>query len=216
MRVIRFLFYPLLIALIACVGYIILLSTGTEDWQQEYDTLKANTVKEMESKDIIIEQHEAEIVGLNVEIEESKAEVEEIKSRIVVQDKNLEGLEATERELAEKDETLEVVKQQRDNYKQQVAIWKNKFNLSQDIIKKKDEMIFSLNGKYDAQFGTTLQWKGKHEDLGELLVGSEMLAKKRGDRIKVLEVKAKLSGGIVKAGVAAIIIYGAMKLIFKK
>lgn len=208
------LFFGTLFFAIACIACIIFLSTGN-DWQQEYDALKAKTVKDMEFKNMLIEQGKVEIKDLNVEIEKGKVIIEDKESKIIVQNKNLEGLEATEHELAQKEETLEVVKLQRDNYKQQVAIWKNKFNLSQDMNKQKDEMIFSLNKKYDAQFEITLQWESKYENLGNLLINGEKVMGKQAVRIKVLEAKSSIFK-LVKIGVVAGVIYGVASIFFRK
>lgn len=210
----RGLFFIAFFVALASITYIIFLSTG-KDWQQDYDVLKAKTVKEMEFKNMLIEQHKVEIKDLNVEIEKNNVVIEDKESKIVVQNKNLEGLKATEYDLAQKEETLEVVKQQRDNYKQQVAIWKNKFNLSQDMNKEKDEMIFSLNKKYDAQLEITLQWEMKYVSLNTVLAMGEDTMKKQAVRIRVLEAKSSIFK-LVKIGVVAGVIYGVASIIFKK
>ncbi len=80
--------------------------------------------------------------------------------------------------------TLTDCPSQRENLTKQVAEWKDKFSLSEGIIKDKDGIIFSLTGKHDAQIKIT-------EAVRVQLTDCIKLQTLYDDRISVLEKALK-------------------------
>jgi len=97
-----------------------------------------------------------------------------------------------------------------DNLKEQVTAWKDKFAIINTVVKDKDEIIFNLQGKYEAQVRISTYYEALWEN-------TRVLMEKQKVRIKVLEGKQRnLQFGstvktIVIGGFIGYVGYGVIK-----
>ena len=123
-----------------------------------------------------IEAHKADIAARDEVIDEAGRTIIDAEGKIEDKDKKILRLEEAFTQLGENKDAKII------NLQAQVSIWKEKFTLAQEIIAKKDTIIFSLTAKYDAQVKISTEWEASYYRQVEL----HQIAL---DRISVMEKK---------------------------
>lgn len=178
------------------------ISKKSAELKGQYEALKGEYSKYKEETEVQITALNTEIKNRDALIEELHQDIDDIYHEIGVKDETITELEAEYNDLFP-----EVAKI--DNLQKQIALWKEKFTLAEEIIARKDKIIFNLNEKYNAQFTITENYKELYQNELRLRTVLEK-------RVKALnkEIRRKTFGGTLKTGliVAAgtIIIYGVV------
>jgi len=145
-----------------------------------------------------ITERNEEIINVTADIIAKEEEIQEL--HIVTQNLEKTLLFATQ---ISKDDII-------DNLKEQVTAWKDKFAIINTVVKDKDEIIFNLQGKYEAQVRISTYYEALWEN-------TRVLMEKQKVRIKVLEGKqgnlqfVSTVKNIVIGGLVAYIGYGVIK-----
>jgi len=146
-----------------------------------------------------IEAHKADIAARDEVIDEAGRTIIDAEGKIEDKDKKILRLEEAFTQLGENKDAKII------NLQAQVSIWKEKFTLAQEIIAKKDTIIFSLTAKYDAQVQITAEWEASYYRQVEL----HQIAL---DRISVMEKEwrgiqfgSKLKTYLIAAAGAALV-----------
>ena len=155
--------------------------------------IKEETIREQQEK---IGTLDATIVVLNTTIAKKEENIGQLGGTIV-------NLEEEFSNLTDKDEKIA-------NLVSQVTIWKEKFTLSQGIIKDKDSVIFSLNGKYDAQVKISFSYKDMYESVQDVLVIRDKQVKELEKINRRLKLASGLKTGIVVT-MAGVVLYSLLK-----
>ncbi len=170
----------------------------------EFNAYKQVAAKNVEAAKKTISEQTKVIGDMTKKIVSANAEIFKKNEQIVSANKTVANLEAQYADL--KTDAERVV-----NLSAQVNIWKDKFSLSEGIIKDKDGIIFSLTEKYDAQVKITGAVQVQLTDCLKLRVLYD-------DRISVLERALKKARFVSKlkswGGVA--LAAGMVYLIVKK
>ena len=195
----------LLLLVVALVGYISyknntkkanILLGRYEALTEEYGIQGDNSKAQMSRLRNIIAQKDEEIRNITAHIVEKEVEI----STLHAETDKLESAYAT---LKDKDAKVY-------NLETQVTKWKHKFTLAEGIIQDKDDVIFSLNAKYEAQVKISLEWKG----LYDREVTLHTLCKQRLDladkRIGGLRFGGTIKNGLV-IGLVGVVVYGLFR-----
>lgn len=155
--------------------------------------IKEEIIKEQRE---IIEKQDSLIAKANKKVE--------IKNNLISSLGNeVADLEDEFSNLTDKDEKIA-------NLVSQVSIWKEKFTLSQSIIKDKDDVIFSLNEKYEAQVIISISYKDMYESVQGLVDIRTNQVKELENINRRLKLTSKVKTGVV-IGIAAIVVYSLLK-----
>jgi len=175
-------------------------------------------------------QLKGEIIQLNqmlsIQRQVSQKEIKELEADIVKRDERIEAVASDITRKEEEIQELHIVTQNLektllfatqiskddiiDNLKEQVTAWKDKFAIINTVVKDKDEIIFNLQGKYEAQVRISTYYEALWEN-------TRVLMEKQKVRIKVLEGKQRnLQFGstvktIVIGGFIGYVGYGVIK-----
>jgi len=148
-----------------------------------------------------IEAHKADIAARDEVIDEAGRTIIDAEGKIRDKDERILNLEEAFTQLGENKDAKII------NLQAQVSTWKEKFTLAQEIIAKKDTIIFSLTAKYDAQVKISTEWEASYYRQVEL----HQIAL---DRISVMEKKwvGINLGSNAKTGlIIGLIIYSLVK-----
>jgi chromosome segregation ATPase len=160
----------------------------------QYETLKKDTALLEQTKQVEL----AALTKQIAQLQEKNAQSEQVIVRLQNQqeslNKPLSELEAVRKTLTDKDAII-------SNLDKQVALWKEKFSLAQEIIANKDSVIFSLTEQYKAQVQIAENWKREYTGEYNLRVLAEQ-------RIAVLEKSNKWFSFDSKISKTAAIILG--------
>jgi len=122
----------------------------------EYETHK-NITK------IIVQEAGRVIQEQDKKIGELDERIDFLNGIIEVKDEDLAELDDKVTDLEDEFETLKDKDEKIENLTKQVSVWKEKFGISQSIIKDKDKIIFSLSKKYEAQIWISESYKKMYE-----------------------------------------------------
>lgn len=154
-------------------------------------------------KEEIIKRQNKKIEEQDLLIVEANREVEIKNDHISSLDNTVADLEEEFSNLTDKDEKIA-------NLVSQVTTWKQKFTLSQGIIQDKDDIIFSLNEKYDAQLVISISYKDMCESTRGVLVIRDKQVKELEKINRRLKLGSKLKTGIVIT-MAGVVLYSLLK-----
>ena len=155
--------------------------------------IKEETIREQKEK---IETLDATIVVLNTTIAKKEENIGQLGDTIA-------DLEDEFSNLTDKDEKI-------TNLVSQVSTWKEKFTLSQGIIKDKDSVIFNLNKKYKSQVVISLSWEESYKSIQRLVQISEQQVKELEKINRRLKLTSGLKTGIVLT-MAGVVLYSLLK-----
>ena len=96
------------------------------------------------------------------------------------------------------------------NLIQQVAVWKEKFALSQSIIADKDDVIFSLNEKYESQVIISDSYKTMYDTLTLNTKKLQSIVTAQDQQIKKLKLTSGLKSGLAVV-LAGVVLYSLLK-----
>ena len=169
----------------------------------EYNTLERMFKASAEiSKEIIAEKEK--------EIAVADKKIKELESKIVAQNEAIAHLDNTIADVESAYDEEASPAMQIANLKQQVQLWKNKFQLAESIIADKDKIIFSLTQKYEAQLSITHEWELKYDGAIKLNDNLNLQVKALKGQVNRLKIGSGTKNLlIVIAG--GIIIYGLVK-----
>ncbi len=161
-------------------------------WEEQYNEMvKVNELATSQYLNEISALQE-NIVDKDKEISALNNDIQNVYNQLQNVDDNLLTLEEEFTQLgADKDAKIK-------NLQQQITIWKQKFTLAESIIADKDEIIFSLQAKYDAQVRISDNYRSLYE--GELAI-NDVLKK----NLSVLTKKHKVNSMVDKIKNAMII-----------
>jgi len=153
-----------------------------------------------------------EIKELEADITERNEEIITVVADVIAKEEKIQELHVVTQKLEKT--LLSATQISKDdiigNLKEQVTAWKDKFAIINAVVKDKDEIIFNLQAKYDAQVKISINYKSLYEKTNEL-------AEKQEFRIKVLEGKQRTSQLISRVktvlitGLAGYVAYGVIK-----
>lgn len=166
---------------------------------------KASEIAKVERliKEEVIEEQKEKIEVLNTTIEVKNTTIAKKERNNIELGNTVADLEKEFDNLTDKDEKIE-------NLIQQVEVWKEKFSLSQGIIADKDDVIFSLNEKYDAQVVISTSYKDMYESVQGLID----IRTKQVKELEKINKRLRFSSGIktgVAIGLAGLVIYSLLK-----
>ena len=166
---------------------------------------EANQIAKVEKqiKEEIIKEQQEEIEVLNTTIEVKNTTIAKKERSIVGLDGQVTDLEDAFDGLDDKDAKI-------DNLTKQVEAWKGKFSLAQSIIADKDEIIFSLTQKYNAQLIISNSYKDMYETLTQNTKKLQSIVKAQDGQIRKLRLTSGMKTGVV-LGLAGLVIYGVLK-----
>ena len=198
---------------IVALLFILLVSyniCGSSKWSKKYNKLEKQTDQALAGKDTEIDKLEYQISILDSDIEKANNVIVILGERIDEKDKIIKQLEAEEEDLIDEEETLEVVKAQRDNYRKQRDEWKAKFFLAEQTLLEKDKIIFSLKQKYETQVKITDEWKGKYDIEYKLRLEAKDIIKAQSKQINSLKLGNTVRN-VLLGGAVAGLIYSFLK-----
>lgn len=205
----RHIFYISAMFLIAGAGFLALRSCNAHykrnvsELKGQHEAYKKTAEeKEKKSQETIVKK-EMVIAEKDKDILRLKKDIEFIYNESSEKGKEIKELNEELKGLTDKDKII-------SNLKSQVKAWSERFAIAQNIIAKKDEIIFSLTEKYEAQLVISKEW--------EEMYNTERSVRLKGEeRIEVLEFEiGRLSfGSRVKTyAAAALAAYFGYKLFF--
>ena len=169
----------------------------------EYKEAKETAKVEKLIKEEIIKKQQEEIEVLNTTIEVKNTTIAKKERSITELDADVLSLERSFLEENDKDAKI-------SNLIEQVSIWKEKFTLSQGIIADKDEIIFSLSQKYQAQLVISDSYKAMYDTLAVNTEKLRSVVRAQDWRIKKLTITSRVKTGIVLA-ITGVVIYSFLK-----
>jgi len=93
----------------------------------------------------------------------------------------------------------------------QVKQWSDKFTLAEGIIADKDDVIFSLNAKYEAQVKISNNWKALFDtEITKSKIQEDLSSALKRD-LRLCRLGGRVKSGLVIAGVAAVVYFVAAK-----
>lgn len=199
----------LIVVIILCVAIIFLFldkcgsSSRLDRLKGQYENALETARAEKEIKEAIIENKEREIESLNGEITSLNEEIEEKEADNAELDEDVRELEQMFDKLDDKDAKIA-------NLTEQVGVWKDKFSLAESIIADKDEIIFSLSEKFEAQLKISLEYKELYEgSMGRIKI-LEDIKKAQSSQIARIRFTSNFKTGIV-LGLAGLVLYNLIK-----
>jgi len=199
--------YILIIALCAVVVFLFMDKCGSsrklDNLRGQYEEASRIAKVEKMIKEETIKEQEREIEVLNTTIEAKN-------TTIVKKEKTNIELDGKVAELEDEFTSLEQQVDKIENLMQQVEVWREKFSLAQGIITDKDEIIFSLNKKYEAQLKISDSYKSMYETLRVNTKKLEKIVTVQDRQIRILKLTSKLKTGIV-AVTAGVILYSLLR-----
>jgi len=163
---------------------------------EEYDVQKDNSKAQILSLRNIIAQKDEKIRNITSHIVEQEVEISVLHAEI-------SGLESTYATLEDKDAKI-------DNLETQVSKWKQKFRIAEAIISDKDDIIFNLTEKYEAQVKISLEWKAMYENESTLRALAEKRLSLADRQIGRLKFGGTIKTGLV-VGLAGVVVYGLVR-----
>jgi chromosome segregation ATPase len=174
-----------------------------EELKAEYAALREAAVDAEGRLNAIITQQEKAIAELDASIADRNKTIQGLEKRLSGVAGITDELEAARATLTDKDAIIA-------NLDEQVSAWKVKFNLAQDIIKEKDEVIRSLSLKYDSQVVISESWKAKYQQELSLRLAAERVMETADRQIASLKRAGKVKNILIATAVAGAI-YGLAK-----
>jgi len=150
--------------------------------QGEKKVLKGMLKIQTETSMDTISDKNKEIADANLTIKKLKSTIADKNEKLAVKDAEITGVEEAYDETAPAEERVA-------NLKKQVELWRGKFQIAEQIIAEKDEIIFSLAEKYDAQKVISNEYKGLYEstlDLNKILDFENTLLKRKALKLKLI------------------------------
>lgn len=189
----------------ACDGYdkYSVLKGQYEALSQVNETQKAESIQQIVALRNLITQKDEKIRNITSHIEVKEGEISTLHAQT-------DNLEFKYTALEKRVHSVDTLEKRVDNLETQVTIWKGKFTIAEGIIANKDEIIFNINGKYEAAVKIGLEWKSMYESettLNKLLNKRLNLADKK---IASLKFTGTVKGGLVGA-LAGVVLYGVFK-----
>lgn len=194
----------------ALVILLIVLAFRSCSFIDRYSVLKGRYDALVEEYDTQRDNSEAQILSLRNIIAQKDEEIHSITSHIVEKEVEISTLHAETAKLEFTYATLEDKDAKIDNLETQVSIWKQKFHIAEAIISDKDDIIFSLNEKYEAQVKISLEWRAMYENESTLRALAEKRLKLAGRQIGRLKFGGTIKTGLV-AGLAGVVVYGLVR-----
>jgi uncharacterized protein (DUF3084 family) len=111
---------------------------------------------------LTIAQYESEIEVRDKSIAQANETIAKVKDQVKAKDATLLNLEQEFTQLGE-DKDAKIL-----NLQAQVSIWKEKFTLVEQVVAKKDAIIFDLTQKYEYQVKISTEWEASYNRQVEL------------------------------------------------
>ena len=198
---------------IVLVAFLVLLYLGkackTTDKNSQ---LKGEIIQLNQMLSVQRQVSQKEIKELEADITERNEEIITVVADVIAKEEKIQELHVVTQKLEKT--LLSATQISKDdiigNLKEQVTAWKDKFAIINAVVKDKDEIIFNLQAKYDAQVKISINYKSLYEKTNEL-------AEKQEVRIKVLEGKQRTSQltsrikDVLIVGLAVYVGYGVIK-----
>jgi len=163
---------------------------------EEYDTQRDNT--------------EAQIASLRNIIAQKDEKIRNITSHIVEQEGKISQLHEQTKKLEDTYVVLLDNEAKIDNLETQVSTWKQKFQIAEAIISNKDDIIFNLTEKYEAQVKISLEWRDMYKNESTLRTLAEKRLRLADRRIGRLKFGGTIKTGLV-VGLAGVVVYGLVR-----
>ena len=199
--------YIVIIALCVAIVFLFMDKCGSSS---KLDKLKgeykeASEIAKVERliKEEIIKEQKEEIEVLNTTIEVKNTTIAKKEQSNAKLDNQVADLEREFGNLEQQDAKI-------GNLMQQVEVWKEKFSLAQSIIADKDEIIFSLTKKYNAQLIISNSYKDMYETFAQNTKKLQSIVTAQDWQIRKLRLTSGVKTGIV-LGLAGLVIYGVVK-----
>ena len=197
------------VVVVLCLAIVFLVmdkcgsSSKLDELKGEYkEANEIAKVEKMIKEEIIKKQNEI--------IEKQDSLIAEASKKAEIKNSHISRLGSTITDLEDEFDTLEQQDAKIGNLMQQVEAWKEKFSLAQGIIADKDEIIFSLNEKYNAQLIISDSYKSLYETLQVNTKKLEKIVTVQDWQIKKYKLTGGLKTGIV-LGLAGLVAYGVLK-----
>jgi len=159
----------------AIVLLILMLGMKSCNIYDSYSVLKGQyELLQVENKELI-KVNEQEIAEYQAKIADRNKKIEEIIATVALKNDKIQGLHQITTNLEQELSNLVSNEDKIINLQKQVTSWKDKFTLIESIVKDKDEIIFNLQEKYNAQLKISLNYKEMYEQSQQLV----LLADKR-------------------------------------
>ena len=198
-----------IIIIVLCVSILFLFmdkcgsSRKVDELKGQYKEASRIAKIERQIKEETIKEQQGKIEKLTNKIEVRNAEIVKKEQANVKLDGSVADLEREFDDLEQQDAKI-------GNLMQQVEVWKEKFALAQSIIADKDEIIFSLTEKYDAQLVISNSYKDLYETLVVNTKKLEKIVTAQDRQIKRFRLTSGLKTGVV-IGLAGLVVYGVLK-----
>jgi hypothetical protein len=111
---------------------------------------------------VAIEALKKDILAQDVAIREASRDITVLRDKIRTKDSHILSLEEEFTQLGE-NQGAKII-----NLQAQVSAWREKFALAEDVIAKKDAIIFDLTAKYEYQVKISTEWEASYHRQVEL------------------------------------------------
>lgn len=196
-----------MVVLVVVIIFLLLDSCGSS---RRADELKGRWQEAIEIAKVEKRVKEEMIREQNKKIEEQGVLIAEANREVEIKNDHISSLGNTVADLEEEFSSLTDKDEKIANLVSQVTTWKEKFTLSQGIISDKDDIIFSLNEKYEAQVSISISYKNMYESVQGLME----IRTKQIKELEKINRRLKLGSGL-KTGIvitmAGVVLYSLLK-----